>query len=51
MDGKEQRIETVAAAGKGAAVYRSLVAGFASRGEARDLCQRLRAANKDCLVR
>jgi outer membrane protein len=49
MAGKGRKVEVVSLGGE--TIYRSLVTGLASTKEARALCDELRAAGRDCLVR
>ncbi|MHB8530360.1 MAG: SPOR domain-containing protein [Caulobacteraceae bacterium] len=49
MAGLTRRVDTVRKNGQ--MIYRAVVAGFASRAEARSFCASLRKAGQDCLVR
>ncbi len=50
MAGKSKKVASVTKA-DGTILYRTSIAGFASRDEAKALCEKLKAAGKSCFVR
>lgn len=49
MAGKSRKVEPVSVGGK--TYYRTYVAGFASKADAKAFCAALKAKGKDCIVR
>jgi len=49
MAGKGKKVEPVTV--NGATLYRTSITGFASRGDAQALCERLKAVGKSCFVK